>query len=68
MKYSAGQYWLWKASQILYSLSRATGKATFRSRTARSTLARSFSTENSGVCTPITTRPAALYFSAQALT
>jgi hypothetical protein len=32
---------------------------------AFSTFTRSFSNENSGVCTPITTRPASLYFAAQ---
>src|SRR5215467_11071515 len=35
---------------------------------ARRTLARSFSTENSGVWTPMTTRPRSLYFAAHART
>src|SRR5580698_5156613 len=46
----------------------ATGYVTFRSRTAFSTLPRSCSNENSGVCTPITVRPASLYFAAQLFT
>src|SRR6185369_4441 len=45
----------------------ATGKPTFSVRTASCTFGRSFSNENSGVCTPITTSPASLYFSAHAL-
>src|SRR4051812_40671933 len=48
-------------------LSTGTGNATFNSDTALFTLARSFSNPNSGEWTPITTRPASLYFAAQAL-
>src|SRR5271165_1819242 len=44
-----------------------TGKATFKFLTAFSTFLRSCSNENSGVCTPITTKPASLYFAAQSL-
>src|SRR4051794_7822576 len=47
-------------------LSTGTGNATFNSDTALFTLARSFSNPNSGEWTPITTRPASLYFAAQA--
>src|ERR1700735_782469 len=43
----------------------ATGYVIFKSRTAFSTFDRSFSNANSGVCTPITTSPASLYFAAQ---
>src|SRR5436189_6427961 len=42
------------------------GYATFKSNTAFFTLAGSFSNPNSGAWTPITTRPASLYFAAQA--
>src|SRR6266851_3328687 len=42
------------------------GYATFRADTAFSTLAGSFSKPNSGEWAPITTRPASLYFAAQA--
>src|SRR5258706_15938051 len=42
------------------------GYATFKSKTAFFTLAGSFSKPNSGAWTPITTKPASLYFSAQA--
>src|SRR5215831_4282341 len=42
------------------------GYATFKSSTAFFTLARSFSKPNSGAWTPITTRPAFLYFAAHA--
>src|SRR5580765_6286487 len=45
----------------------ATGYSTFNARTAVVTLARSCSNENSGVCTPITTRPESRYFAAQLL-
>jgi hypothetical protein len=45
----------------------ATGYSTFNARTAVMTLARSCSNENSGVCTPITTRPESRYFAAQLL-
>src|SRR5437016_13992625 len=46
----------------------ATGKEILKVRVAHSTLGRSCSNENSGVCTPITTSPASLYFAAQLLT
>src|SRR5215467_8539265 len=42
------------------------GYATFKSNAAFFTLARSFSKPNSGAWTPTTTRPASLYFAAQA--
>ena len=45
----------------------ATGKVTFKLRTAFSTFISSCSNENSGVCTPITTKPASLYFAVQFL-
>src|SRR4029077_12780113 len=47
-------------------LSIGMGYATFKSSTAFFTLAGSFSKPNSGAWTPITTRPASLYFAAQA--
>src|SRR5213593_1955710 len=46
----------------------ATGKEILKVRVAHSTLGRSCSNENSGVCTPMTTNPASLYFAAQLLT
>src|SRR6516162_9065279 len=42
------------------------GYATFKSNAAFFTLARSFSKPNSGAWTPITTKPAFLYFAAHA--
>src|SRR5215831_14629311 len=45
----------------------ATGKVTFKLRTAFSTFIGSCSNENSGVCTPTTTKPALPYLAAQFL-
>src|SRR5580700_1966467 len=45
----------------------ATGKVTFKLRTAFCTFIGSCSNENSGVCAPIRTKPASLYFAAQFL-
>src|SRR5712691_7268391 len=45
----------------------ATGNPILKVRVAHSTLGRSCSNENSGVCTPITTSPASLYLAAQLL-
>src|SRR5215472_4091054 len=46
----------------------ATGNEILNVRVAHSTFGRSCSNENSGVCTPITTSPASLYFVAQLFT
>src|SRR6266568_9656990 len=45
----------------------ATGNGTFKLWTEFCTFTGSCSNENSGVCTPITVKPASLYFSAQFL-
>src|SRR5882757_3377887 len=46
----------------------ATGYVIFKSVSDFATFAESFSKANSGVCTPMTTSPSFLYFSAQAST
>src|SRR3989344_3044818 len=63
MRYLRGQKRLPNAFHVLYSLSRTIGYSKPNSLAAFSTFARTFSNANSGVCTPMMTRPSSLYFS-----